>query len=572
MKKTILPVTIVALAISFFSGCMANKQAIPVSKKKPDQKHTTVSQPGNSYYYYMESQLQEKKGDIDKAIRSLKKAIQTNPDSLYLRKELAIFYLQLKESKKALDVLKKIIDKDPENIEALILYGKIEQALDNVADAKSAYKKIISVDPKKENIYLLLGGLYLREKKLEAALRTYKKLVNNFPGSYAGHFYLGKVHGLMGKTGPAEKEFKKTLEIRPDLEEPRFELIKLYKIAGQKKKVVGLYRELLKMNPLNTRAAMAFGMFYYKNGEEKNAENIFKDLGTKSLSQKEILRGLVQHYLDKKKYDATIAILTGMLKGAPESSELNYVAGIAYDKKNEKDKAVFHFKKVLPDSRFYKESIVHAAFLLQEMKKSNEGIDLLEYAVKKVPENSDFMLYLGSFYEDNGQFAKAEKVLKQGIGVDSKNPRLHFRIGVVYDKMGRKEDCIASMKNAIDLDPKNANALNYLGYTYAEMNKNLDEAERLIKAALKEKPDDGYITDSLGWVYFKKGFYTIALKYLKKAVSFAPEDTTILEHVGDAYLKMNEKEKALQYYRHSLLNRKKDKEKLEKKIRDLTGK
>jgi tetratricopeptide (TPR) repeat protein len=127
------------------------------------------------------------------------------------------------------------------------------------------------------------------------------------------------------------------------------------------------------------------------------------------------------------------------------------------------------------------------------------------------------------------------------------------------------------MKVVIGIDPKHANALNYLGYTYAELGENLDEAERLIKAALKEKPDDGYITDSLGWVYYKKRLYTKALKYLEKAVSLVPDDPTILEHLGDVYLEMSNKEKALEFYQRSLNKKKKDTADLEKKIQGLMG-
>ena len=127
------------------------------------------------------------------------------------------------------------------------------------------------------------------------------------------------------------------------------------------------------------------------------------------------------------------------------------------------------------------------------------------------------------------------------------------------------------MKTVISLDAKNANALNYLGYTYAELGENLDEAEHLIKEALKQKPDDGYITDSLGWVYFKKGLLIKALKYLKKAVSLVPDDPIILEHLGDAYLKTSDKKKALQFYKRSLLKKEKDRDDLEKKIQELSG-
>jgi tetratricopeptide (TPR) repeat protein len=154
--------------------------------------------------------------------------------------------------------------------------------------------------------------------------------------------------------------------------------------------------------------------------------------------------------------------------------------------------------------------------------------------------------------------------------VAPEDTRLHFRLGVIYDKWGRKDASIASMKDVLRLDPKHTNALNYLGYTYADMGVQLDEAERLIKEALKYKPDDGYITDSLGWVYFQKGLYEKSLQYLKRAVELVPDDPVILEHLGDVHLKLGDKQKALEFYRRSLNLREKDRQPIEEKIRKLT--
>ncbi len=124
------------------------------------------------------------------------------------------------------------------------------------------------------------------------------------------------------------------------------------------------------------------------------------------------------------------------------------------------------------------------------------------------------------------------------------------------------------MRRVIALEPQNASALNYLGYTYADLGQNLDEAEQLILEALKYKPDDGFITDSLGWVYYKKGDYQKALAYLKKASEIVPEDPVILEHVGDAYLKLNDKPNALKYYQKSLVKREKEKDKDTEKLKE----
>jgi tetratricopeptide (TPR) repeat protein len=122
----------------------------------------------------------------------------------------------------------------------------------------------------------------------------------------------------------------------------------------------------------------------------------------------------------------------------------------------------------------------------------------------------------------------------------------------------------------VKYEPDNANALNYLGYTFAEMGINLDEAEQLIRKALEYKPGDGYITDSLAWVYYKRGLYEKALQLLKKAVKVVPDDPIIREHIGDVYDKLGMTEQALDSYRQSIEQGHTDKAAIEQKIRQLS--
>jgi len=571
MKSRAINLTVAVMVILIFFGCFPYKKAAQPLSKNLDETETDSLAPENRYYYFTESQLQRKTGNYDKAIQYLNKAIEADPESTYLRLELATLYLHIKENQRALSIVEKIIEKEPENLNALIMYGRLKQGLNQLDDAEAVYEKIIAIDAKQENIYLLLGGLYMQEKKLNRALKIYDQLIQNFPESYVGHFFIAKIFTEKNNTAGAEKEFKKTIEMKPDLEEPRYELINLYKTLGKEEKIIQLYLELLKRNPENIRAAMELGYYYHERGMTEYAEKIFKDLGARSIAQKEVIRTFVKRYLNPKEYDAAVIILEGMLKGAPDSSELHFITGVAFDRKKDKDKAIMYFKKVATDSSFYKEAVAHVAFLYQEQKKIEEAIHFLKDVIKKIPDDPEILLYLGSFYEDTGEFQKAENVLKQGLKIDSDNTRLRFRLGVVYDKWGRKKASIEEMKTVISLDEKDANALNYLGYTYAELGENLDEAERLIKAALKQKPDDGYITDSLGWVYYKKGLFDKALKYLEKAVSIVPDDPIILEHLGDIYLKISNKKKALQFYKRSLLKKEKDKDDLVKKIQGLSG-
>ena len=99
------------------------------------------------------------------------------------------------------------------------------------------------------------------------------------------------------------------------------------------------------------------------------------------------------------------------------------------------------------------------------------------------------------------------------------------------------------------------------------MGINLDEAEQLIRKALEHKPGDGYITDSLAWVYYKRGQYEKALPLLEQASSLVPDDPVILEHLGDVCAKLGLTEKARQSYRQAIENGHTDKAAIEKKLR-----
>ncbi len=110
----------------------------------------------------------------------------------------------------------------------------------------------------------------------------------------------------------------------------------------------------------------------------------------------------------------------------------------------------------------------------------------------------------------------------------------------------------SALERTLELNPEHVDALNYLGYTYAEMGINLDTALDLINRAITLEPESGYIRDSLGWVYFKKGMYSDALREIQKANEMVKDDPVVLEHLGDIYFKLDEKEAAIDAWKKSL--------------------
>ena len=102
-----------------------------------------------------------------------------------------------------------------------------------------------------------------------------------------------------------------------------------------------------------------------------------------------------------------------------------------------------------------------------------------------------------------------------------------------------------------------------------EKNRNLEQALEMIKKAVAQRPHDGYITDSLGWVYYQFGRYQDAVPELERAVELRPEDPVINDHLGDAYWRVGRTLEASFQWNHALSLDPEDdqREKLEKKLK-----
>jgi Flp pilus assembly protein TadD len=85
------------------------------------------------------------------------------------------------------------------------------------------------------------------------------------------------------------------------------------------------------------------------------------------------------------------------------------------------------------------------------------------------------------------------------------------------------------------MEPDQPLVLNYLGYSWVEQGERLEEAQDMIRRAVELRPNDGFIVDSLGWVYYRLGKKAEAVVQLERAVELQPEDPVINDHLGDAY-------------------------------------
>ena len=129
---------------------------------------------------------------------------------------------------------------------------------------------------------------------------------------------------------------------------------------------------------------------------------------------------------------------------------------------------------------------------------------------------------------------------------------LYYARGITLEREGKWDAAEADFRFALKLSPDQPLVLNYLGYGMVEKNINLEEAQQMIETAVAKQPNDGYITDSLGWVLYRVGKFAEAVSPLEKAIELMPVDPIINDHLGDAYWMVGRKLEAAFQWRRAL--------------------
>jgi Flp pilus assembly protein TadD len=166
-------------------------------------------------------------------------------------------------------------------------------------------------------------------------------------------------------------------------------------------------------------------------------------------------------------------------------------------------------------------------------------------------------------------YARAETLFTRALTLGADSAAAWYEIASARERRKDVRGAEAAVSRVLALQPENPQALNFLGYLYADYNRNLDQAVKLLRHALALDPKSWYIMDSLGWAYYRLGDLDSARIHLERAVAGGGEDPTILEHLGDVYAALREPAEAKQRYRRALELGPEDQEALKEKLRKL---
>jgi tetratricopeptide (TPR) repeat protein len=202
--------------------------------------------------------------------------------------------------------------------------------------------------------------------------------------------------------------------------------------------------------------------------------------------------------------------------------------------------AIKVYERMPASSPLKRNAQIQLATNLDAAERSDEAIKILKTVTTEDPKDIEAIMALGNIERGRKKFADCVTTYSQGIDAlpeahEKTNWIYYYYRGICEERSKQWSKAEADMRKALDLQPEQPHVLNYLGYSWIDQGINLDEGMKMIKRAVDQRPDDGYIVDSLGWAYYRIGNYEDAVKNLERAIDLKPEDPTINDHLGDAY-------------------------------------
>jgi tetratricopeptide (TPR) repeat protein len=337
-------------------------------------------------------------------------------------------------------------------------------------------------------------------------------------------------------------------------------------LSGNKKEAGKRFAQAYKLDASALRVVEAYGSWTSRNKSPKDAEAIFEAFnkvlpdhplvaaGLEKLKRGEKLPPLVesaQAGAAEALYglgaslgrrggeDLGLVYLQLSLYLAPNHPLALLSLADLYEALKKPDLAIKAYERVPASSPLHRNAAIQMAANLDSLDRADEAEKHLKALIKDHPRDLEAIMALGNVLRGHKKFAECADVYAKGVDTIAHPEKANWTVfyfrGICYERSHQWPKAEADLKKALDLFPEQPHVLNYLGYSWIDQGVNLDQGMDMIKRAVKQRPDDGYIVDSLGWAYFKLGNYPEAVKQLERAIELKPEDSTINDHLGDAY-------------------------------------
>jgi len=500
--------------------------------------------------------------NLAKAIQHLelaadKSAGEADPN---VRATLARLYVRAGSYDKAIPLLTDLVNQEPSWQDGPAMLAEAYAGAGRSSDAIAWLEERTTSDPR---MLPTLGDFYERERRFSDAARIYSRLLERNPRStelktrYAAALLNAGGRDNITKARDALNELVGTRGTEP---RPLYLLAQAQRRLGDVKESEATARRVIALNRQSPWG-------YYALAEALEARHDYRAVVDE-------LAPIVTEFKGKT------------TDGSFDVSILLPHLGFAYQELGQHDKAIATFEEARrqsPDDPAVASYLIEAnlaakkygaaadaakaavaqnpgdlrlvrlqAQALRHTGKTDQGITLLENALKAHADDPLAYISLAQLYNDVDRPAQAVKVLQDAQAKFPKDDAIAFELGSVYDKQKKFAEAEAAFRSVLSRDPENATALNYLGYMLAERGERLEESVTYLKKALQIEPDNGSYLDSLGWAYYKSDKLDLAEQNLKRAADQLRTNSVIQDHYGDVLAKLGRYDEAIAAYTRAL--------------------
>ncbi|MBZ5595902.1 MAG: tetratricopeptide repeat protein [Acidobacteriia bacterium] len=418
--------------------------------------------------------------------------------------------------------------------DALLAQGK-------KTEASSSVEQILKEQPKDESALRVRASLWLDSRQpgnVDKALREFTALSALHPEDPLLWFQMGRASRLKGDQETARKQFQEAVARRKDFVEARFQLAAINLSQHRNSEAMQQASEILSLRPNDPRARMLHAVALFSSGNKASARTELTQLSRDfpQYAEPRLELGLVA--LSEKKYQEAKEIF-GKLGG----NDPRAVSGLAAASSSERQfaKAIELLNGALqksPDSLMLREQLANTAvaagqydLAIAEFKK------LLASESQSVP----LRVRLGEVYELKGDNSSAIALYREAQALSPQDPVSGFLLAVALDRTGQRDEAQTQYRNLLKLHPDSWATMNNLAFLLAETGGDLDEALSLAQRAAQKFPSQSSFSDTIGYVYLKKGMRDSAVRTFSGLVQKYPNNPTFHYHLGMALLETGDK-------------------------------
>ncbi|MFW2368372.1 MAG: tetratricopeptide repeat protein [Desulforhopalus sp.] len=500
-----------------------------------------------AYFYFLWGTHAEFSEHYPEAFEAYEKALICDPHAAYVKEKIPVILLRMGEFNQAADWLAVAIEEYPENSTYRLLLANLYIQQERVEEAIDLYNEVLRQDPNNESVYLRLGFLYTHLDEHQIAENIFRQLLEINSESYFGHLSLARLLKQTGKYFEAVDEYEAAMALNWS-KELAFELGHLYSTQELYEKALLTYTTITDHDQFDERAALSRIQTLLDLDRTTEALEELETIRSHSQSPAKIDLIISKVLLRNNELDRARIILSQVVEKTGDSEARYMLALLAFQEEEFVD-ALSYLDKIRAEDDEFEEAVYLKTRIYQKLGNSDEAIILLQKYIELEESRSPlFYALLSSFYQAEDENQKALAMLEEAINLYGDNQQLLFEYGLLLEKNGFSQEAVATMHQLLELEPDHAEALNFIGYTWADQNVNLKKALEYISRAAELKPDNGFIIDSLGWVYFRLGKSQKAIRELERSLELEPDDPHIHEHLGDVYRSLKKFDRARESY------------------------